>query len=79
MNLEKSDTAVGDTTQNGYKMIFDDTEEKYIYFALKAGDMNEIPRSELLEIIKSRKPMPVIEIKEKSRGFPISKRLIDKK
>ncbi len=65
MNFEKSDIQVGDTTQNGYKMIFDDIEEKYVYFVLKTGEMKEIPRNELLEMIKSGKPMPIIEIKEK--------------
>ena len=65
MNFEKFGASSGQTTRNGYKMIFDDTEEKYSYFALKAGDASEIPRSELIEMIQSGKPMPIIEIKEK--------------
>jgi len=65
LNFENSDTQIGDTTQNGYQIILDDTEEKYRYFALRAAETNEIPRNELIEMIKSGKPMPVIEIKEK--------------
>jgi hypothetical protein len=65
MNIEKSRAAAKDAIQNGYKMIFDDTEERYSYFALKAGDTSEIPRSELNEMINSGKPMPILEIKEK--------------
>ncbi len=72
MNFEKSDIQVGDTTQNGYKMIFDDIEEKYVYFVLKTGEMKEIPRNELLEMIKSGKPMPIIEIKEKIYATSLS-------
>jgi hypothetical protein len=65
MNLETSDTKVKDTSQDGYEMIFDDVEQKYSYFVLKSGESKEIPREELLEMIKSGKSMPVIEIKEK--------------
>lgn len=72
MNFEKFDIQVGDTTQNGYKMIFDDIEEKYVYFVLKTGEMKEIPRNELLEMIKSGKPMPIIEIKEKIYATSLS-------
>jgi hypothetical protein len=65
MNFEETDSYIENIGQNGYKMIFDDIEQKYIYFVLKAGESKEIPRDELLEIIKSGKPMPVIEIREK--------------
>lgn len=68
MNIEKSRSPAGNEIQNGYKMIFDDTEENYVYFALKAGDMREIPRTELIEMIQSGKPMPILEIKEKIRA-----------
>jgi len=68
MNIEKSRSPAGNEIQNGYKMIFDDTEEKYVYFALKTGDMREIPRTELIEMIQSGKPMPILEIKEKFRA-----------
>ena len=66
MNFENFDTQDRKTTQHGYEMIFDDIEENYIYFVLRAGDMIEISRSELLEMIKGGKPMPVIEIREKT-------------
>lgn len=65
MNFEESDMQAGDFVQHGYKSIFDDTEQKNSYFVLKAGEMKEIPRNELLEMIKSTKFMPVIEIREK--------------
>ncbi|HEY0426412.1 MAG TPA: hypothetical protein VGC76_01275 [Pyrinomonadaceae bacterium] len=65
MNFEELDTRAGDFVQYGYKTIFDDIEQKYSYFILKAGEMKEIPRNELIEMIKTTSSMPVIEIREK--------------
>ena len=64
MNFKEPDSQSGNSNQNGYKIIFEDIEQKYIYFVLKAGEMREIPRNDLVEMIKSGKPMPIIEIKE---------------
>lgn len=61
MNFENSRTKI----QNGYRMIFEDAEEKYVYIALNGNGAEEIPRNELIELIQSGKPLPVIEIKEK--------------
>lgn len=66
MNFKKSYREI----QDGYQMIFDDAEEKFVYIALNGGATREIPRNKLIELIQSGKPMPVIEIIEKAERLP---------
>ncbi|MDQ6786203.1 MAG: hypothetical protein M3033_05220 [Acidobacteriota bacterium] len=66
MNREQINKHTENKIPRGYQMIFDDTEEKFIYFALGSGVEKEIPRKELLEIIESGKSIPLLEIKKRN-------------
>lgn len=68
MNFEQSEKTQTNNISSGYKMIIEDTEEKYIYLTYKNGNPQETPREELLEIIKSGKPIPLLEIRKRIRG-----------
>ena len=66
MNTQKCNEHTEYAKQKGYKIIFEDTEQKYDYFVLKGSQTKKILRGELIEMINAGKTMPVIEIREKS-------------
>ena len=66
MNYEQTNKQSSDGAFSGYQFILDDVEEKYIYLTLRGGDEQETPREELIEIIKSGKPIPLLEIRKRN-------------
>jgi hypothetical protein len=66
MNYEQTKKQLPDSTFSGYQFIIDDINEKYIYMTLKGGVRWETPREDLIEIIKSGKPVPTLEIRKRN-------------
>jgi hypothetical protein len=66
MNYDDNNKQSSDSAFLGYQFIIDDIEEKYIYLTLKGGERRETPREELIEIIKSGKPVPILEVRKRN-------------
>lgn len=66
MNPEQISSSSKSKIPKGCQIIFDDTEENFVYRALKGSDTKEIARKKLIEFIESGKPVPLLEIRTRN-------------